>query len=145
MAIEALTMLDDRPALQPLRNALHDEIICAGTHVTTLIDVAYGRRTGRAVAALRSDSSADRGLALEMLEVTMGTDAARAAIALVDPTLDSLARRSRLAGFAPHGHADPSQWLREFVVDNEKHWQESWLRVCAWYAAPAILGGSTVE
>jgi hypothetical protein len=144
-ALEALTVLDDRVTLQPLRSALHDEIAEAGGHVTRLIGLAYGRRTGRAVAALGSDSGADRGLALEMLEVTMGAEVARVAIPLIDPTLDPAARRRRLAGLAPRTSADPGQWLAEFVVDDQRRWQEGWLRVCALYAAPEILGGAAAE
>jgi hypothetical protein len=144
-ALAALTVLDDRPELQPLRHALDDEITGSAVVVTRLIGLAHGRDLGRAVRGLAPGSAGDRGLALETIEVTIGSDLARVVLPLVDPTLDSADRARRLGRFASPGPGTVDRWLREFAHDERDVWQEPWLRVCALYAAPAILGAAAPE
>ena len=128
--------------LEPLRRALRDEISSTATDVGRLVTVGHGRDMGRAVAALAGGP--DRGLALEALEVTLGADLARVVIPLIDPMIVDERRRRLLARFAPRDGGDAGWWLSDIALDDERIWQEPWLRVCALYAAPAVLRGASV-
>ena len=130
--------------VEPLRRALRDEIDATAVNVTRLIGLAYGRRMVRAVIALGSGSAAERGLALEALEVTMGADLARISVPLIDPTLAGEQRRRHLARVAPHAAVDAGHWLRDMAFDHGGSWQETWLLICALYAAPEVLGPDAV-
>jgi hypothetical protein len=87
------------------------------------------------VRALHSDNPTERALAHETLEVTVGRAQASWVIALVHPD------------GAPTSD-EPGQvtdWLADLVVDADEVWQEPWLRVCALYAAPAVLGDAAPD
>lgn len=142
--LAALDTIDASDGVAPLRSALHDEITAAAGQATELLATAYGREpVVRAVAALGSSSAQRRALAVEMLETTCGRSA-RMALALVDPTLDATARGDRLADRAIPPDGDASTHVIDLIVDAEGTWSKSWLRVCALYAAPAVLGERTV-
>ncbi|WP_028660391.1 hypothetical protein [Nocardioides insulae] len=143
--LQVLDGLDGAAALQPLRSALRDEIDACAQRVTESLARAHGREPMvRAVAALASTVEHDRGIALEMIEVTCGRSA-RMVVALVDPTLDEDERRTRLGDPAPRRPDDLSDQIRELVADPEGWWAEPWLRVCALYAAPVVLRDAAAE
>ena len=131
--------------LHPLGQALRDEIDASAINVGRLIAVTHGGRMARVVAALGGGADGDRALALEALEVTLGAELARVAVPLIDPTIDEERRRRLLVRFAPREVGDADWWLRDLAFDDGRTWQEPWLRVCALYAAPVILGSRAVQ
>ena len=138
LVLSALGALSPSPGTEPLRRALRDELDeLAGRVGAVLALTSGGRAVGSAVSSLRAGTQ--RGLAMELIEVATGRDEFRLAVLLLDPSLDDDQRRSGLAEFAPRA-LDTADWLKDLVVDPEGRWQSSWLRACALYAAPAVLG-----
>jgi hypothetical protein len=127
----ALRHLDESPYLDPLRHALLDDLAALAAETTALLSLSTGQRgLARAVRALHSDSPTERALAHETLEVTVGRDQASWVIALVQSD-----------GVPATDEPDPvADWLRDLVDDADEVWQEPWLRVCALYAAPTLVG-----
>jgi hypothetical protein len=132
----ALSHLDGSPRLAPLRRALLDDLAALAAETTALLTLATGQRgLGRAVRALHSDNPTERALAHETLEVTVGRVQASWVIALVQPDGVPAAQE-------PEHVTD---WLADLVDDADDVWQEPWLRVCALYAAPTVIGDRAVE
>ena len=132
----ALSHLDGSPRLAPLRRALLDDLAALAAETTALLTLATGQRgLGRAVRALHSDNPTERALAHETLEVTVGRVQASWVIALVQPDGVPAAQE-------PEHVAD---WLADLVDDADDVWHEPWLRVCALYAAPTVIGDRAVE
>jgi hypothetical protein len=130
----ALSHLDASPSLDPLRRALLDDLAALADETTALLSLATGQRgLARAVRALGSEDSTERALAHETLEVTVGRTQATWVVALVSPT-----------GVPDADHSDAiepvADWLADLVQDPDDVWQEPWLRVCALYAAPTVIG-----
>jgi HEAT repeat protein len=127
----ALSHLDESPPLAPLRRALLDDLGALADETIALLSLATGQRgLARAVRALHSDDATERALAHETLEVTVGHQHAAWVIDLVQ-------------GNGLHQVDQPEQvsdWLADLVQDPDEFWQEPWLRVCALYAAPTVLG-----
>ncbi len=131
----ALSHLDASPRLAPLRRALLDDLAALAAETTALLTLATGQRgLGRAVRALHSDNPTERALAHETLEVTVGRVQASWVIALVQP--DGVP--------AAHEPEHVADWLADLVDDADDVWQEPWLRVCALYAAPTVIGDRAV-
>jgi hypothetical protein len=130
-ARDVLTHLDERPGLDPLRRALRDELDALAVETTTLLSLATGQRgLVRAMRALGSADPAERALAHETLEVTAGHAHASWLIALMDP-----------GGASDTDPTEPvADWLADLVEDPDGVWQEPWIRACALYAAPHVLG-----
>jgi hypothetical protein len=138
-ARDALSHLDASPSLDPLRRALLDDLAAVAEETTALLSLATGQRgLARAVRALGSADSAERALAHETLEVTVGRTRATWVVALVSQSD---------APDADHSEdVEPvADWLADLVQDPDDVWQEPWLRVCALYAAPTVLGAAASE
>ncbi|HEY3528990.1 MAG TPA: hypothetical protein VGK78_07555 [Nocardioides sp.] len=132
----ALVHLDDSPPLDPLRRALHDELAGLAAETTTLLELATGQRgLARAVRDLDSADPAERALAHEALEVTVGHIQAPLVLGLLHPDGEPGTDR-------PEPVAD---WLADLVDDPDLVWREPWLRVCGLYAAPTVLGDRAAE
>jgi hypothetical protein len=132
----ALNHLDESPRLDPLRRALLDDLTTLAAETTALLTLATGQRgLARAVRALHSDNPNERALAHETLEVTVGRVQASWVIALVHP--DGVA--------AADEPGQVTDWLADLVEDTDEVWLDPWLRVCALYAAPTVLGDRAIE
>jgi hypothetical protein len=130
--------LPTAPGTEPLRRALRDDLDeVAGRVGTVLALTSGGRAVAYAVSSLRTGDQ--RGLATELIEVATGRDEFRIALLLLDPSLDDDQRRSGLAEFAPLAR-DAAGWVSDLLADSEGRWQSSWLRACALYAGPIVLG-----
>jgi hypothetical protein len=128
--------LDESPHLDPLRRALLDELDGLAAETTTLLELATGQRgLARAVHALDSADPGERALAHEALEVTAGHTQASWVVALMHPEGSHVADATDQV----------SDWVADLVVDPDGVWQEPWLRVCALYAAPTVVGDRCVE
>ena len=62
-------------------------------------------------------TGAERPIALETLEVTLGRVDAYLRLTLVDPELDDLRRRARLIELAPLRDRSSTQWVEELALD----------------------------
>ncbi len=138
--LQVLLLLDERPAHQPLRIALHDELGAAARRTEVLLDLVHDARAiGTAVGELGASSSRQRSSALEMLEVTVGRTLAPTVVAVLDPLLSDAARHSALASRVTVPPHELAEWLRDLVVDPAGTWADPWLRACALYAAAESL------
>lgn len=146
LVLDVLGSLDSDAGTSPLRSALRDDVAGSGRQATDLLALAHGRdEVVRAVSALASPVEQERGLALEMLEVTLGHRTAPMALALVDPALDDEARRRGVAEHRPTANRSAAEHLRHLVTDPDGTWGEPWLRACALYAAPGVLGPDALD
>lgn len=138
--LQVLLLLAQRPGNEPLRIALHDELMTAARRAEVLLDLVHDARAiGSAVGALGSSSSRSRNSALEMLEVTVGRALAPTVVGVLDPLLGDAARHAALEGRVTVPHRDLAGWLRDLVVDPAGAWDDPWLRACALYAAAENL------
>ncbi|KHL17081.1 hypothetical protein CLV56_0802 [Mumia flava] len=134
-----LDLIDDEPQTAPLRQALRDLLEASAQQASVVLALAHGHESvTRAVRALGETD--ERGLALEMFEVTLGHRTARLALGLVDPVGDDRARAEALAAYAPTTPLTLVESVPGLVEDVDDTWGDPWLRVCALYAAPATLG-----
>jgi hypothetical protein len=96
------------------------------------------------MAALREPGAPQRALAIELLEVLAGRETGARIAALLDPHTN----RDELA-VALDGYAAPAwsaaEWVTDLVADRDARWGDPWLRACALYAAPSVLGASAAE
>lgn len=144
--LQVVGSLDGGVGTSPLRSALRDEVAGSARQATDLLALAHGREeVVRAVSALASPVEQERGLALEMLEVTLGHRTAPMALALVDPTLDDEARRRGVAAHGPVTTRSAAEHVRDIISDPDGTWGEPWLRACALYASPEMLGAAATE
>jgi hypothetical protein len=137
-----LAVLPDHPHAAPLRRALQDELGAIADQAGTVLALPGGRAVQNAAQALRAGR--ERGLALELLESAAGRDEVELALTLLDPAIDQPGRLERLAAYAP-APADLADWLTDLVLDQEDRWHSSWLRTCALYAAPTVLGDTAAR
>lgn len=142
LAVAVLEQLPDDAPTAPLRQALHDELEAIADQAGIVLALRGGRAVENAARALRSGSA--RGLALELLESAADRDDVELAITLIDPALGLRERMDRLDRHSP-APADVTDWLRDLVTDPEGRWHSSWLRVCALYAGPALLGPAVTQ
>ena len=145
-AARALSVLDacpDDPRTAPLRRGLQDELDAIAAHVGVILALTGGgHAVESAAAALRTGTQ--RGLALELIESDGDRQDIELAITLLDPALDVGGRLVRLRSFAPPS-MDTGAWLRDIITDPEARWRSAWLRTCALYAAPTVLGADAAE
>jgi hypothetical protein len=145
-AARALSVLDvcpDDPSTAPLRRGLQDELDAIAAHVGVILALTGGgHAVESAAAALRSGMH--RGLALELIESAGDRQDIELAITLLEPALDVGDRLGRLRRLAPPS-TDFRAWLRDVVTDPEARWRSAWLRACALYAAPTVLGAAAAE
>jgi hypothetical protein len=140
--LDLLGSLPDGSRTAPLAQALQDELDAIADHSGVVLALTGGRAVENAARALRAGT--ERGLALELIESAGDRDDVELAITLLDPELDREARLARLAPYAPAA-AELAERLVELVTDPEGRWRTSWLRVCALYAAPAVLGPGVTQ
>jgi hypothetical protein len=134
--------LDGRHAL--LRRALDDELILVQERVVAGRVARHGReRLGPAIVGLTSGGPGT-ALAVEALEVGVGSAESRPVVALLDPRLLPAQRMERLASPTATATApgDQEDWLRDLVEDADHGWRSRWLRACAIHVAGAcgLLG-----
>lgn len=141
--LKVLLLLDDRPQLQPLREALRDEVVSGARRAEVLLHLVHDPLAiGSAVSDLASTHERSRSTALEMLEVTVGRSIARIALALVDATFDDDTRHRLLADQVRTPTRSLAEWLRDLVADPDRYWNDPWLRACAIYAIPGEVAGA---
>jgi hypothetical protein len=137
-ALDVLQLTDGHPACAPLAAALSDELVGVANRTKLVLGLAYDSMAmARSIAAL---SGPDRSLALESIEVTVGHADAALAMALVDPALRDDDRRARLSQASSARQRTLVEWLSDLVLDSEGNWCEPWLRACALYCAPSVIG-----
>jgi hypothetical protein len=146
LALDAASVFGAVGPCQPLARALADEVAAAGRRMTALLGLLHdpGAVT-KAVEQLRSPVEAERALAIEMLEVTVGRHDTPAILAVVDPQLGLRSRRGALARVVRVEHLDRPTRLRDLVVDASGRWHDPWLRACALYAAADLLAAVAAE
>jgi hypothetical protein len=131
-ALDALDVLRHEPAAEDLCRALRDEVRDAAGRCSMLLGLLHDPAVvARAVAGL---AGAERPLALETLEVTLGRADDALARAVVDPTLTESARRSALRHAVPVELKDSHAWLQDLALDPSGRWREPWLRAAALWA-----------
>jgi hypothetical protein len=140
--LAVLEVLPDETPTAPLRQALRDELDAVAAHCGVLLALGGGRPVENAAAALRTGR--DRGLALELIESAAGRGEVHLAVTLLDPALDHRRRLEELDRFAPPEN-DARGWLVDLVSDPEARWHSPWLRACALYAGPAVLGADSAD
>lgn len=145
-ALTAIGALAGAPGTTHVVRALRDEVDEAASTVAAALALRHDPRAIEgAVRAIRHGTEAERGVALEMLEVSLPADESRAALALLTPDLDDDARRAGLERTTHRmpmaalgaGAPDPGAILAELACDPDRAWRRSWLRVAAIHAAGA--------
>ena len=122
-----------------LRRALDDELILVQERVAAGRVARHGReRLGPAIASLAAGGPS-AALAVEALEVGVGTAEANIVVALLDARLAPAQRLERLAPAArsPAAPRLVEDWLRDLVEDADHSWRSAWLRACAIQVAGA--------
>jgi HEAT repeat protein len=142
-ALAVLEVLPDDPRTAPLRQGLQDELdaVAAQTGVVLAL-TGGGRSVEYAAAALRTGR--ERGLALELIESAGDRRDVDLALALLDPAVDHGPRLARLEPFAP-AQGGARDWVVDVVTDPETRWSSNWLRACALYAGPTVLGADVAD
>ena len=139
-ALSALDVLAGRPGMQHVVRGLTDESERASRRGLQLLCLLHDPTA--IVRTATQLGSADRPLALESLEVTVGRDLYPLALALLGPAMDDDERRARLSAIArggvPH---DPELLLEEIIEDPLEHWNDPWLRACSLHALVAVAPG----
>jgi hypothetical protein len=139
-ATDCFDHLDGAPGLAPLRRALGEDVTWSAQRVADFLAIFHGRRhIEQVVTALCGSTAGDHALAVELLELLEGRETAGLLVALLDPSLDRAARREALARL-PTPQWSAREWLLDLIADGEARWQDPWLRACALYAAPDVLG-----
>jgi hypothetical protein len=135
--LAAALALGQDPAAAHVVRALQDEQALAADLVVAALAARYDHRAiERAVRLLRSgDGQPGRGLALEMLEVTLTPNEHAILLALLHPDHTTAERHAALArrGMAPAPHGLPDA-LGDLATDAEGMWRRAWLRACALHA-----------
>ena len=123
----------------PLLRALDDHLALLRDRIVAGRTARLGRdRIVPVLGALVAGGS-NAALAVEALEVAVGTAEAGLLGALLDRRLTPSERLERLAA-APGvttARRDAEAWLRDIVEDADDAWRSSWLRACAIHAAAA--------
>jgi hypothetical protein len=122
-----------------LCRGLDDELILIADRVAAGRIARHGRdRLGPAIAGLAAGGPST-ALAVEALEVGIGTEEAHLVVALLEPRLVPAQRLERLSP-PEHNSAAPSDvedWLRDLIEDLDQRWRSPWLRACAIHVASA--------
>ena len=134
----ATASLGDEPTCAPLRRALLEDRTHSARALSDHLALHHGRRRVESIlAALHApDGDDDRALAVELLEVLNGREAAERLAVLLDPQAPHTDRGRP----PPQPERTAAEWLRELMADPDDVWGDPWLRACAIYAAPAVLG-----
>jgi hypothetical protein len=141
--LRVLALLDDRQAAEVLSVALQDELVASGRRVEVLLSLSHEPRAiSRAVSGLSAIVEAERNSALEMLEVSVGRSTAQLVLPMLDPAMGQYERADRLGAFVPVLERTLAEWLRDLVLDADGYWREPWLRACALYVTPELLGSA---
>jgi hypothetical protein len=138
--LDVLATLDGSPSTELLARGLRDEVARSRRRAVLLLGLLHDRTAVvRTISAL-NPGAADRPLALETLEVTVGRGGFQAALALVDPSLgeserrDALLASSRTAASAEAVPTTASVLLADIIRDPAPDWVDPWLRACALHA-----------
>ena len=128
----------------PLQRALVDELALIRERIVAGRVARHGReRLGPAIVGLSAGAS-NAALAVEALEVAVGTTESRVVVPLLDPSLTPAQRLANLtrSGRAAAPRRDAEDSLRDLVEDADDGWRSAWLRACAIHAAGArgVLG-----
>jgi hypothetical protein len=137
-ALAAIEGADDvRETDAPLRRALSDELDLVCRRVRAGRVARHGAaRLGPVMVELHAGGP--RGaLALEALGVLLSSPESQLVLPLLQPDLPVTERLARLPAPPNDGPTDPVGWLRDLVEDADGHWDSTWLRACALYAAKA--------
>jgi hypothetical protein len=142
--LAALDMLDaDSPRTAagdgPLRRALIDELALIRDRVVATLVARHGReRLGPVLAGLLGLDGPD-ALAVEALEVVLGSEEAARVTPVLDgrPTAGDRLRRLRAATGVTSTETDAGAILRDLVEDRGDVWRSTWVRTCAIRAANA--------
>jgi hypothetical protein len=129
----------------PLRQALIEELALVRQRIIAGRIARHGsEHLGPAITRVAAEG-AGAALAVEAVEVAVGSDASRLLVPLLDPTLLPEHRLALLVppGAPAAGPDDAPGWLRDLVEDAEDHWRSAWLRACAIRVARAqgLLAG----
>jgi hypothetical protein len=139
-ATAAAARLEDDPALEILHRALVEDIEHSARHLADHLAMHHGsRHVDRIVAALGDDTTDQRALATELLEVLVGRQLGEQLVVLLAPW----AGRDELAeALAAYDAPDrtTAEWVTDLAQDPAGRWADPWLRACALHAAPAVLG-----
>jgi hypothetical protein len=140
--LAALDVLDDVPGAEHVVRGLADELARAARRTIGLLCLRHDPTVIKRTAGQLGATDANRGLALESLEVTVGRADFPSVVALLDQTLGVAERRRRLAEIAPVGVPDdPELLLVELVKDPMEIWRDRWLRACALHALATVAPG----
>ena len=114
--------------------------------VATLV-ARHGRDRLGPVAAGLVSLEGPASLAVEALEVALGTSEAARVMPVLDarPSAGERLARLRAATGAPAPESDPDLILRDMVEDRADVWRSTWLRTCAIRAANARGVASTCD
>ncbi len=139
----ATASLGDDPTSAPLRRALREDLAHSARALSDHLALHHGhRRVASILAALEApDGDDDRAMAVELLEVLNGREAAERLAVLLDPHTPRTDSATPL--LQPEGTA--AEWLQELVTDPDGVWGDPWLRACAIYAAPVVLGFAAAD
>ncbi|MEP6628877.1 MAG: hypothetical protein ABJA89_00335 [Lapillicoccus sp.] len=139
----ATASLGDEPTCAPLRRALQEDLAHSARALSDHLALHHGRRRVETIlAALDApEGDDDRALAVELLEVLNGREAAERLAVLLDPQTP----RTEAARQPPQPVRTAAEWLRELVADPDDVWGDPWLRACAIYAAPVVLGPAAAD
>jgi hypothetical protein len=120
----------------PVGRALAEEFDLVRQRVATGRLARYGAdRLGPAMTRM-DGGGADAALAVEAVEVTLGSTASRTALAILQPDLAIVERLARL-GAPADAPRDPDGVLRDLIEDGDGRWRSTWVRACAIHAARA--------
>ncbi len=120
----------------PIRRALADEFDLVRSRVATGVLARYGAdRLGSAMTRI-DGGGAEGALAVEAVEVTLGSAASRTVLPILEPDLSVTDRLARL-GTPPDAPRDPNAALRDLIEDGDRRWRSTWVRACAIHAARA--------
>jgi hypothetical protein len=132
----AATALGEDPRLAPLRRALDEDVEHSARTVADHLAMHHGRRrVDRIVSALAEAGPQQQAMAVELLEVLTGRETGERVVALLDSRSGDMD-----AYAAPVWSA--AQWVADLAADPENRWDDTWLRACAIYASPSLVGSS---
>jgi len=137
--------LGDALTCASLRRALLEDLDRSARELADQLALHHGRRrVERLLTALRAPEPDARAMAVELLEVLNGREAAERLVLLLDPHTRWTGPSVVGAPFAT-ANASAADWVRELVSDPDDFWGDPWLRVCALHAAPGVLGAASMD
>jgi hypothetical protein len=140
--LAALEVLGGTAGAEHVVRGLTDELARSARRTIGLLCLRHDPTVIRRTAGQLGATDANRALALESLEVTVGRTAFPSVVALLDPALGPAERRARLAQVAPvEVPDDPELLLVELVKDPMEIWRDRWLRACALHALASVAPG----